>query len=276
YNADGRLYDSFFSVFVTGFIVSFGLVCQPHILMKALYLKSDRDVNRYLVIGAGIGFVFALMLLAGIYARVRFPELAAEGIGQDAVMVVYIQRAFPTVVGVLISVAILAAGMSTMDGILVSASTIAGNDLFLGALGKQLTKGRTDNERQRLALHASRGILIAMGVASLILALDPPEVVGLFAQLGIYGLVTASIGPVVFGVFVARSDARVAWLGAVVGPVVHFAHYGYVSWTSDAYFNPAVSATEGVVASLLVMAAATALVRTPAKEPKAQNGAFLA
>ncbi|MEM9189945.1 MAG: sodium:solute symporter family protein, partial [Myxococcota bacterium] len=42
YNADGGLYDSFFSVFVTGFIVSFGLVCQPHILMKALYLKSDR------------------------------------------------------------------------------------------------------------------------------------------------------------------------------------------------------------------------------------------
>lgn len=252
-NPASSLFGSSWEVFVCGFIVSFGLVCQPHILTKALYLKDDKDLRRYLWVAAIVGAAFASILIAGLYARVMLPEIAS----QDAVMATYVSTVFSPVVGVLVSVALLAAGMSTLDGILVSASTIAGNDLFLGGLAPRLMRGRTDEERQAVALRVSRGVLVAMGVISFVLALDPPELVGLFAQMGIYGLVTASLAPFVFGIFVRTLDHRHVFIAAVVGPAVHFTHYGWVVYGRGELLNPAVSATEGVLASLALLGSLT-------------------
>jgi len=257
YNPGSYLFENVWDVFICPFVVGFGLVCQPHILLKSLYLKSDRDVNRYLWVAVLVGFVFAGILLVGLWARVAYPGIPA----QDAVVAVYIQQAFSDGVAVLISVALLAAGMSTMDGILVGASSIAGNDLFLGALGTRLMPDKTRQERERAALRASRYILVVMGVVSFWLALDPPEFVGLFAQMGIYGLVTASLAPIVLGIFVTGIDKRDAFAAAIVGPAVHFGHYVTVVYVNGEFLNPAVSATEGVAASFLVLVGGTVLRR---------------
>jgi SSS family solute:Na+ symporter/sodium/pantothenate symporter len=259
-NPESALFGSAWEVFVCGFVVSFGLVCQPHILTKALYLKNDRDLNRYLVVAAGVGLVFAAILIAGLWARATNPAIAS----QDTVMALYIQSAFSPLVGVLISVALLAAGMSTMDGILVSASTIAGNDLLLGSVGERFLGNRTPAERQALAFRVSRFILIAMGVVSFLIALDPPELVGLFAQAGIYALVAASVAPVAFGIFVERLSSQHVFAAALIGPIVHFAHYGWVVWIGGGFLNPAVSATEGVLASVGLLTGLTLLSRARA------------
>lgn len=265
-NPAAPLFDSAWGVLVCGFVVGVGLVAQPHILTKSLYLRSDKDVNRYLVVAGVVWLMFTLILLAGLYARVRFPGIER----QDTVMAVYLAKSFPPLLGVLISVALLAAGMSTLDGILVSASTIAANDIFLGALGERLVPNKTFEERQKLALKASRYIIVAMGVVSFLVALDPPKLVGIFAQVGIYGLVAASIAPIAGGIFVQDLDARQVFLAAVVGPVVHFAHYGIVVWGQGQVLNPAISATSGVLCSLGLLAALTWLRRSSAAgEPAA-------
>ncbi len=261
-NPNSPVAGSFFEVFVCGFVVSFGLVCQPHILMKSLYLRSEKDLNRYLVVAALVGVGFALVLLVGLFARVAYPELAVgpEAITQDAVVPVYIQHAFGSTAGALISVALLAAGMSTMDGILVSASTIAGNDLVLGLVGSRVA----EEERPALALRASRVLLVLMGVVSLVIALDPPAVVGLFAFAGIYGLVAASVAPVVFGIFVDRTPPRWAFAASIVGPAVHFVLYLGVGVT-----NPAVTGTFGVVAGCAVLGLGVLLQPQPLTESAA-------
>lgn len=256
YNPGSALFTNVWDVFVCPFIVGFGLICQPHILLKSLYLKTDRDVNRYLWVAIVVGLVFAGILLVGLWARVAYPGIPA----QDAVVAVYIQQAFGDFMAVFISVALLAAGMSTMDGILVGASSIAGNDLFLGALGERLMPGKPREVREKAALAASRWILVLMGVASFVLALNPPEFVGLFAQMGIYGLVAASVAPVSLGIFVANLDKRDAFAAAIVGPLVHFGHYVTVVYGMGEFLNPAVSAAEGVAASFAVLGGAT-LVR---------------
>jgi Na+/proline symporter len=138
-----------------------------------------------------------------------------------------------------------------MDGILVSASTIAGSDLFLGALGQKLFPKLDQAAREQMALKASRWILVAMGVGAFLLSLDPPQLVGLFAQHGIYGLVAASVGPVVFGIFAPRATANGAIAAAIVGPLVHFGHQLAVGFT----LNPARTATEGVIAAVVVQGA---------------------
>lgn len=260
FNPASPLYHDVWGVLVTPFIIGFGLVCQPHILTKALYVRSERDLNRYLLVGASVGFIFASMLLAGLYARVTLPNLAT----QDAVMATYIQKAFSPMVGVPISVALLAAGMSTMDGILVSASSIAGNDLFLGAVGRRLFPDATEEKRGLLALSASRYILGAMGVAALVIALDPPVFVGLFAQFGVYGVVAASIAPVTFAIFVNKVSGRDAFASAIAGVATHLGLYIYylaVAGRSFAQVNPSITASAGAVASVLLLGTTTFLRR---------------
>jgi len=252
-NPEAPLFDSTFEVFLCGFVVSYGLVCQPHILLKALYLKSDKDLNRYLGVGALVGILFAAVLVVGVYARVAYPEAAASGVTQDGIVPFYIAQTFSEGVGALIGVALLAAGMSTMDGILVSASTIAGNDLVLGIL-------KIDDEERAstVALRASRAILVGMGLVAFILAIDPPELVGVFAQAGVYGLVAASVAPVTFGIFYERTPRAGAFAAAIVGPLVHFVMHLFLGFE-----NPAVSATAGVFASVATLGLACVLVRKP-------------
>lgn len=260
-NPESPLFGSFWEVFACAFIVSYGLVCQPHILTKSLYLKSDGDHARYLLVAFVVGTSFTLMLVVGLWARVLYPDIPS----QDAVIAVYIAKTFSPYIGALVSVALLAAGMSTMDGLLVSASTIAGNDLFLGALGDRLMPSAGEEERERAALKASRWILALMGVGAFGLALDPPEFVGLFAQMGVYGVVCASVVPMTVGIMSASPSTRGVIGAAILGPLVHFTHYGIVFYGQGQFINPAVTATEGVLVSIAVYGVAWALER-----PRAQ------
>lgn len=256
-NPGSALFNSAWQVFVCGFVVSFGLVCQPHILTKSLYLRRDEDHTKYLVVAGIVGTSFTLMLVVGMWARARFPEIQ----NQDAVIAVYIAKTFSPYVGAFVSIALLAAGMSTMDGLLVSASTIAGNDLFLGFLGERLMPRATVAEREKAALRASKGIIAFMGIATFFLALDPPQLVGLFAQMGVYGVVCASIVPMTAGILQSHPNRMGVVAAAVVGPLVHFTHYGTVVYGQGQLINPALTATEGVFASIAVYGASALLSR---------------
>ncbi|MEM1025225.1 MAG: sodium:solute symporter family protein [Myxococcota bacterium] len=247
-NPSSALFSSAWQIFVCGFVVSFGLVCQPHILTKSLYLRRDEDHTAYLVVAGIVGTSFTLMLVVGLWARARFPEIPS----QDAVIAVYIAKSFTPYVGAFVSVALLAAGMSTMDGLLVSASTIAGNDIFLGFLGERLMPGASMAEREKAALRASQGIIAFMGVSAFFLALDPPQLVGLFAQMGVYGVVCASIVPMTAGILLDRPSRSGVKAAAVAGPLVHFTHYGSVFYGYGQPINPALTATEGVIASVAI------------------------
>ena len=247
-NPGSALFDTPWQVFVCGFVVSFGLVCQPHILTKSLYLRSDRDHRRYLIVAGIVGTCFTLMLVVGLWARARYPEISS----QDAVVAVYIAKTFSPYIGAFISVALLAAGMSTMDGLLVSASTIAGNDIFLGSLGERLMPGASTVEREKMALRASQIIIAFMGVCAFFLALDPPQLVGLFAQMGVYGVVCASIVPMTAGILLDHPSRIGVILAAISGPFVHFLHYGTVFYVYGQPINPALTATEGVLVSIVV------------------------
>ncbi len=122
-----------------------------------------------------------------------------------------------------------------------------------------------------MALRASRIILVVMGVSAFVIALDPPQLVGLFAQMGVYGLVAASLVPVAGGIFFENLNPRFVFAAAIVGPLVHFAHYGWVTLGKGEILNPAIPATEGIAASVVTLAALTALasLKKPGTSPAA-------
>ncbi len=138
-NPASDLFNSVFSIYISGLIIGAALVCQPHILTKSLYVKSDHAVRQYLTVGIIAISLFFLLPGAGFYARLTLPpeqilDPATALFRQDMVMTVYLKQAFPQWVFPFISIALLAAGMSTLDGILVALSTISANDLALNLL----------------------------------------------------------------------------------------------------------------------------------------------
>lgn len=238
FNPSSNLYFDVFSVFISGFVVTFALMMQPHILTKVLYLRSEKDIKVFIGTTVGVGAIFMLMLLIGFYARLAGLDIDA----QDTVVREYLLFQFSgslwgELVLTFIFITLLAAGMSTLDGILVSLSAMVVTDI-----AKPLMSDRVD------ALALSRWVLVGVGVVGLALAWNPPPIIGLFAQKGVYGLAAASVVPVVFGVLVRRHvPLAVVFASALTGIVMHLVLNLLLGVS-----NPAVSAAWGIIASFTV------------------------
>lgn len=212
-----RLFSTAAEVWLVPFGIGVALTTQPHLMTKALYVSGRRDLGITIGVGMASFGVFSLVLFAGAYARL---DLAA-GLPQDQVMAVWLQSALPwPALSAMVSVAILAASMSTLDGLLVAISASVGNDLFRGSV------------------RANRWVMVALAVLTLALAWSPPKLVLILGQLGVYGLVAASIPPLTAGLFLTGPlSARRAGVSAGVALAVHF---GLA--LSDATPNPGVAA----------------------------------
>ncbi|MEM6994369.1 MAG: sodium:solute symporter family protein [Myxococcota bacterium] len=242
-NPDSVLYGDLFAVFVSGFVVTFALMLQPHVLTKVLYLRAERDLRVFLLTAVGTGLAFSLILFVGLYARLGGLEVPIES--QDHVVTTYVATVFGESTGgdILTSavlVALLAAGMSTLDGILVAVSAMVTHDLVL--------RGRRDPGSSARALKISRIVVVSIGLVAFAVAVDPPPLVGLFAQKGVYGLAAASFVPIVFGVLIRGAIPVVPIATAsAVALAVHFSLH-----LSGFAPNPAVSACYGILASAMV------------------------
>jgi len=242
FNPSSTLYHDFFSVLVSSFLITFALMMQPHILTKALYLKEEKDVNRFLITSLTVGAIFTLMLFVGLFARLKGLEVGS----QDKVVAAYIAEEFGgtawgKMVQAFISVALLAAGMSTLDGILVALSAMVVNDIYL-----PFRKTR-DGEKKGLIL--SRYVLVGVGLAAFALAWNPPLLVGIFAQKGVYGLAAASAAPITLGVLMRRRIP--AWIMGVAAAIGLLGHLG-LNLFVPGMENPAVSASWALITSFTV------------------------
>jgi sodium/pantothenate symporter len=251
-NPSSTLFGSTFSVWVAGFVIGFGLVCQPHILTKALYVKTDRDVRRYLAVTIAVSLAFTGLLLVGLYVRLA----GLEPTRQDLTMAVWITHAFGPGTTAAVTVAILAAGMSTLDGLLVALSSTVANDLFLPLAPRRITEGRSPEQLSALGVRVSQGVLVLMGIAAFVVVLDPPKLLGIFGQIGAYGIVAAAAMPTTVGVLLRNIPTGPVFAGAVLGPALHL-----ILWFAGASANPAVTATWGIFASIAVAAIGTLMMR---------------
>lgn len=204
------LFSTHLEVWLVPFLMGVALSSQPHLLTKALYVADRRALGLTITIAMVTFSVFSLVLFAGVYARLDL----AQAVPQDQVMATWLAQAFPwEPVSALVSVAILAASMSTLDGLLVAVSASVGNDLLLGGGDASSTR----------AARLNQAVLAVLALATIGIALRPPSLVLLIGQLGVYGLVAASAGPLLAGLFrPGRLSAAGALLSAAVALTLHF------------------------------------------------------
>lgn len=257
-NPEGRLFNDVFSIYVAGFVVGAVLVCQPHILTKALYVRTDRDVRRYLFIFTFIIALFFLLGTAGFVAHVVVPpealiDPATNQFRQDLVMTVFLETVFPEWVFILISFVLLAAAMSTLDGLLVSISTITANDLVLNLFPGDSAVA-SHEARMRLALKVSHAVLVVIAIAAFLINLQPPRLLGVFGQVGVYGLAIASAPPLLLGVLYDRVPLGLVWPGSAIAIAIHFVLYFHGATlfpdSKLTFANPGVTAAIAALATI--------------------------
>ena len=142
-----------------------------------------------------------------------------------------------------------------MDGLLVGISTITANDLVLNLLDRFGNHKISEKEKMKLALKASQVVLIIIAVLVFWVNLDPPELLGIFGQTGVYGLVLAAVPPLLAGVLFEKVPLGLVWLTSALAVFTHFLLYFFgkdlFPQANITFANPGVTATIGILTGLL-------------------------
>lgn len=254
-NTDSFLFRDYFEIFIAQFIVGVAIICQPHILTKSLLLKSDKDVNKYLITGITVQMIFFMVVFAGLYARLRFPDLTIAGqpIPMDGIVSTYVVNEFPVFVALIVVMGLISAGLSTLEGLIQSLSTSITNDLI-----RPLSEGfitLTDSHRFLI----NRAVIVLMAIVTIFVSWDqivnPKLSVGIFAQNGVYAYFSAAFMPILMGMFLKDAPRHAAIAASLTAVVVHFTmYYGQLSlpFTLATGENPGVAAATAIVSSVIV------------------------
>lgn len=255
-NDSSFLFRDGFEIIITQMIVGIAIICQPHILTKSLLLKKDEDVNRYLLVGSSVQFLFFLVVITGLYIRLSFPDLSIDGeaIPMDGLVSTYVVQEFPVLIGLIVVMGLISAGLSTLEGLIQSLSTTITQDLM-----QPLSGGRIQQLSASKRMILNRAVIFGLAIIAIFLSWDqlvnPKLSVGIFAQNGVYAYFSAAFAPILFGTFLKKVPPKAVLLSSLSAVIVHFSmYYGQISlpFTKATGENPGVAAATAILSSLMV------------------------
>lgn len=258
-NESSFLFRDYFEIFITQIIIGVAIVCQPHIITKSLLLKTDKDVNRYLVTGVVVQFIFFLVVITGLWARITFPDLTANGIQlkMDGVISAYVVKKFSWFIGLIVVMGLISAGISTLEGLIQSVSTTVTTDIIKPLFGKYIKSDEKNSGKIYITIN--RIVIAAIALVAILLSYDqlvnPKLSVGIFAQNGVYAYFSAAFVPILFGMFIKNIKKIAVIFASATAVAVHFTfYYGKIGvpFTIATGENPGVAAAMAIISSLIV------------------------
>lgn len=231
---------------IGAFIIQFAFAAQPQLFNKVLALKNPKDMRRMILVYIGAAMCFLLVIFGGLYAAVT-----VDVDNLDKSLLQYVTIAFPPIVSAFLGLVIIAAAMSTTDGIFVVMSTIIANDIYLKFLVRRGYIDKSWEEAERTALWLSRWSVIAVGVIASLIVFNPPESIGMFIWIGISGVASGTLGPLLASLFCPALATRAA---ASCSLVAGLAAYLFMLLT-DAIKSTMAAGSVGVLVGLAVMMA---------------------
>ncbi|MRG87773.1 sodium:solute symporter family protein [Salinibacillus xinjiangensis] len=241
-------------------IIQWAFASAPHLFNKVLGLKNEKDLGK-MILTYVIAAAFSLFVLfGGIYSRAA---LGNNVVASDLALMEYAVWAFPVVIVAILGVVILAAAMSTTDGLFVSISTVFANDIFLKVLIKKRIIKASNEKAQKIALQISRLTVPLIGLAAFLIVLRPPTYMGDVMWVGISGVAAGTMGPILYAVYAKRkASARAAELSMFAGLISYLVIYfgGIIPSTMSA----------GAVATFIGIATIVIFARV-IKDPKSST-----
>lgn len=256
-NDSSFLFRDYFEIIIAQIIIGVAIVCQPHIITKSLLLKTDKDVNKYLVTGVIVELIFFLVVITGLFARLTFPDLTfgGEALKMDGIISAYVVKEFPVYIGLIVVLGLISAGISTLEGLIQSISTTITSDIIKPLFSSKFSVEDISNSKQTILLN--KIVIVILAIVTIILSYDqivnPKLSVAIFAQNGVYAYFATAFLPILIGIFNQPVSKKVVIASSVTALVVHFAmYYGKlpVPFTEATGENPGVAASVAIIFSI--------------------------
>jgi len=217
-NTSTPMYHSPWSI-IAIFFAHIPLGLLPHLGNKLWALKDVNQQRTFIKFASVFGITLGMMGLGGLLARALFgAELYAEGSSPNQALPMLFIELFPTWLAALIGVGVLAAIMSTADGLVISSSQIIANDIYRLTIVPRLSNPPTEEKLDRQVLNISRVatvfvLLLCMGMAWALIETN----VALIVWIGIGGMMAAFAGPLVMGALWRGVTRNGAYAGLASG-----------------------------------------------------------
>ena len=236
------LFDSRWDLFAI-FVAHLPLGLLPHIGNKLWALKDNRDQVRFITISFVFGMLLPAITCGGVLARALLgDELLAEGSSPNNAIPALFIATLPAWAAALIGAGVLAAVMSTADGLVVSTAQIFANDIFRRTLAPRFMRTASDATVDRIGLLIGRVATIAVLIGAIMLAWSTRDTnIALLVWIGVGGMMAATAAPMFLGVVWRRATRAGAYTGFIVGGAVFsLLHSGSIkaAWFAIRRSNP--------------------------------------
>ena len=196
---------------VSGLGWGLGYFGMPHIIVRFMSVRSDKDLKKSAKIGITWNVLIVIFsVAAGCIGHLLLGEISDS----STVFIQMVRMLFPALIsGVLLS-AILAASMSTADSQLLASASAFASDVYKPVF----RKGKASDKEM---LWAGRFVVLAISVIAVLIASNPNSgtIMGLVENA--WGLYGAEFGPaIMLSLFWKRFNFEGAIAGIVTGAVV--------------------------------------------------------
>ena len=196
---------------VSGLGWGLGYFGMPHIIVRFMSVRSDKDLKKSAKIGITWNVLIVIFsVAAGCIGHLLLGEISDS----STVFIQMVRMLFPALIsGVLLS-AILAASMSTADSQLLASASAFASDVYKPVL----RKGKASDKEM---LWAGRFVVLAISVIAVLIASNPNSgtIMGLVENA--WGLYGAEFGPaIMLSLFCNLFNFEGAIAGIVTGAVV--------------------------------------------------------
>ncbi len=238
-------YDNLTAVYKPGSLLSFwvlvgfGTLGLPQTAVRAMGFKSTKSLHKAMLIGAiTCSFVIVGMHLAGAWAGalVDTTDLPTS----DYFVPYIVQKIMPVGIAGIFLAAPMAAVMSTVDSILILATAAIVKDLWRTYIVKDdPVKAERYNKNVKLV---SVIFTFALGIITMILAMDPPDIIFFLNLFAFGGLECTFFWPLVGGLFWKKGTGIAATASAI----------GAVATYIICYYNVSVAGINAVIWGLIM------------------------
>jgi len=195
----------------------------PQLLIRFMSARDDEEIRKARIVSMVVLLLFtAGAVTAGVAGRALYPGLEDS----ETIFPVLSNELFPPVVSGMLLVVVLSAIMSTVDSLLLLASSSVVRDTYQKIFG-------SDRDEARLASYG-KFVTIVIGAIAVVLGMQEPRVIFHFVLASWSGLGSA-FGPVMLGLLYYR---RITWLGVLCGMLGGFsASVVWLMFYKDAWYG---------------------------------------
>ena len=222
-------------------LVGFGTIGLPQTAVRAMGFKNTKSLHSAMWIGAvTCAFVIVGMHLAGVWCGALIDTSTLPN--SDYFIPTVVLQIMPVGIAGLFLAAPLAAVMSTVSSLLILASAAIIKDIYRTYYVKDNAERQAKYEKN-LSKFTIGGTLV-VGIVTVLLAMNPPDIIWVLNLFAMGGLECAFFWPLVGGLFFKKGTKQ----GAVAASIGGAAFYIF------AYYNVKVMGINAVVWGLLVSA----------------------